>query len=55
VDYLFLTTLEEIPALFNWVELCEEFGWMSKTTATDWRVRIEAWRRFLEQEQRGTA
>jgi hypothetical protein len=51
VDYLFLTTLDEIPALLRWVDSCVEDGFMTRETAADWRARIEEWRRWLEQQQ----
>ena len=48
MDYLFLTRLEEIPALLRWVESCVEAGYMRPETAADWRKRIHGWREWLE-------
>jgi hypothetical protein len=52
VDYLFLTNLDEIPALLRWVESCAHSGYMSENAAADWRGRIEEWREWLERTSR---
>jgi len=49
MDNLYLATFDEIPHLLRWVELSVQQGCMSEETATEWRIRIEAWREWASQ------
>jgi hypothetical protein len=48
VDNLYLAKLEEVSDLLRWVDLSVRGGWMDEYDATEWRVRIVAWGRWLE-------
>jgi len=41
----------DIPALLRWVDVCERNGLISSDNAAAWRMRIEEWKKHLEQEK----
>ncbi len=48
VENLYLVQLEEIPGLLRWIELSERAGYMSEEHAWEWRVKVAAWKGWLE-------
>ena len=51
MDNLHHVKLEEIPELLRWVEVSRRAGHMSEEKAREWRVKIGAWRLWLELHQ----
>lgn len=39
-------TLDELQDVLRFIEVSEHAGRMSRKTAKDWRVRVEAWSHF---------
>ena len=48
---LYLVQLEEIPGLLLWIELSERAGFVSEEVAGEWRVKVAAWKLWLERQQ----
>ena len=51
MDNIHLVRLEEIPELLRWIELSECAGYLSHEKAGEWRIKIEAWKLWLEHQR----
>ena len=51
VDNLYLVQLEEIPDMRRWTELTERAGYMTQDQAGEWRLKVVAWKRWLELQE----
>ena len=48
MDNLRVVTLDEIPAVLRWIDLSHRAGSMTGESALTWRLRVVAWKRWLE-------
>ena len=48
VENIHLIKLEEIPDVLRWIELSERAGYVSQEKAGEWRIKIAAWKLWLE-------